>query len=799
MSTRTLQDQINTLLSKSVILPKVSGVPSPDVETASIIESLALAMMLQPRAAYYAYYLAKNGLVAAINTEIAAIEALKLDIEDLGNVTYAIKDTSDLRRAQSAMLQLGTQNQMSSESGVFNRYSIAVDDFLNKQLAKNIKRPNATDMTRPGEEAGSSLPTDLTTLKGNHSDFLDRLYSAAVGISNFINTPFSSIVGTNAVYRSKADLDTLIKEIEADESGSQSRDAAIRLIAGRASLRTVGAPVTLQGQVVDTALHLPPDQLLSGESEPAAVNASTPSLPLGFVMAPGGSLSMTIDGQTITTTALNQAENYAAVLSAPGIVYPVDVPANYHLFLRLEAIDGLLWAPGAPGTSYQGTFGDTNPLGLGNYWSYEERTLTYFKTIKVTLNSGYAPTVPLEVPPGGPTPQPRTLADVRLAVFNALGPILTPVLAPDQPVRYGTAVEFVTAGSGRILIIANNPMIKRIEIVDTHFVMEPQSPTQAAGGVGATNYTGRHYTLSFHEELGFELGQRADTGITPASRIRDAIDIIFPSMVTTVLNTDGYITMTSLVTKPGVTMEFSGTWITSLGLVQPGGSSTYVAGSNLVMLQGTSGVVSPIGVVDIGDVLTSSTGSAVIAALHEDNIELETYVLTFIGNITVISGLYLVGEEINSQVQSFLVDWINGPFAVDLTSLDRVIAVLIGSPTSPRRSEAVALLDSLKTQLLALQASITTTSTVLAANGALKEKAVINNIVSIFTERGFDRALDLLLRCKLQELFELDWQTASYGGNLMKAAENIARADVSFPNTTKDEGFEIKGQRNRLP
>ena len=780
MSTRTLQDQVNTLLSKSVILPKVSGVPSPDVETASIVESFALAMMLQPKAAYYAYYLARNGIVASITSEVADIEVLKKDIEDLGNVTYAIKNTDDLRRAQAAMLQLSTQAQVSSESGVFNRYSLAIDDFLNKQLAKNIKRPRATEMTRPGEEAGSVLPDDLETLKSSHSDFLDRLYSMAVGISNFINTPFSSIVGTNTVYRTKADLDALIDEIDADESGSQSRDAAIRLLAGRASVRMIGGQVDLRSPVIDTALHIPPDQLLSGRSVETPVIATTAVGP--FTMAPAGSLSVTVDGQTVTTAALNQAGNAAAVLSAP-IVFPVSVPANYHLFLRLEAIAGLTWTGPVNNTSGptdQGTYSEGT---LGSGWQLANGV--YFKTLKVTLNSGYAPTVPPEVPPGDPTNQPRTLANVLSALTSTLG-------------AYGTAEEFVGAGSNRILIVASEPKLAKIYIASSAVVMEPQSDGTAVDTTTyppkATIYINRIYTNSFHASLGFVEGQLGVAGNTPASRIQDALAIVFPSIVTNVLNTDDSITLTSLVTTPGVSMNFTGTWAASLGL-----ASDYFAMSPSVTLQGSSGVVSPIGLMDLGDVLEASVGQATITNLNADTFELSTSLRTFEGPITVISGLYLTAEAIDAAVQSFLIGWVDGPFAVDLSALDKVIAVLIGSPTSPRRSEAIALLDSLKTQLQSLQTAITGLSTTLPFGSASKEKSVINNISALFTERGFDRSLDLLSKCKLQELFELDWQTASFGGNLMKAAEDIARADVTFPNTVKDEGFEIKGKRERLP
>ena len=127
--------------------------------------------------------------------------------------------------------------------------------------------------------------------------------------------------------------------------------------------------------------------------------------------------------------------------------------------------------------------------------------------------------------------------------------------------------------------------------------------------------------------------------------------------------------------------------------------------------------------------------------------------------------------------------------------MDRVVAVLIGSPSSPRRNEAIAILDDLKSQLLGLQSSVTSSAATLPQGSASREKATINGIISVFMERRYDRALDLLLRCALQEIFELDWQSASYGGNLMKAAADIAQNDIQFPDTTKDKGFEVGGMR----
>lgn len=764
MSVRSLQDQVDSLLNKSVVQPKVGGVASPDVETASVIESLALAMMLQPRSAFYAYYLARNGLTAAINAEVAAIDALKVTVQDLSNNTFAIKDTKALKRAQAAMLQLSTQGQVSSDSNAFDRYNVAVNDFLDKQLSKNIKKPNSTEMVRPGEEAGLALPTDLATVKSAHTVFLDRLYALAVGITNFANTPFSSLVGANAVYRTKKDLDSLVAEIEADESGSQSRDAAVRLIAGRAAVRMLGTSIDLQAPVIDTVRHLPPDQLLSGESPATPAAAATAAGP--FVMAPGGSLSMTAGGATVTSLALSQAGNAAAILG-DAVAYPVSVPANYHLFLKLEAISGLSWTPGVVGTTDDGTFSE---LTLGSGWTLDGAG-TYFKTFKVVLNSGSS----LTTPAGSASPLSMTLANVLSAINTALGSV-------------GSAQEFVAAGSNRILIYGDTK-VQRVSIAFSSFTMEPQS-LGYVGSTGATVLVPRFYTNSFHSSLGFSALPVGETGSTPADRVLQAMQMVFPSLVSFSLGTDGKIAMTSLVTGPGASLAFAGSWAGSLGL-----SASYQATSSRVLLKNEAGSVSPVGLLDVGDSFICSSGSGTVTALRSDSFEIDSAITTFTGSITVTSALLRVWGFLDGQIQSFLGPWIDNKFSSDLSSLDQLIAVLIGSPTSPRRTEAISLLDDLRSQLTALQAALTGSQGMLLGVSATKEKAALNNVISLFTERKYDRALDLLLQCKLQEIFELDWQSVSYSGALMKAAESVAQADVKFPDLTQDEGFDVQGRR----
>jgi hypothetical protein len=58
---------------------------------------------------------------------------------------------------------------------------------------------------------------------------------------------------------------------------------------------------------------------------------------------------------------------------------------------------------------------------------------------------------------------------------------------------------------------------------------------------------------------------------------------------------------------------------------------------------------------------------------------------------------------------------------------------------------------------------------------------VVDGILTTLAERHYDRAADLLMKCDIQALMEMDPNSASYAGNFMKAASAVAAA--SFAQT----------------
>jgi predicted O-linked N-acetylglucosamine transferase (SPINDLY family) len=144
MTSRSLQDQVNTLLSRKVAEDRNQGRQSIDLEAAAIVENFATTLLLNPRVVLYFAHLARNGLLKVAQDEAAALVSLVKTVQDLGNVTYSIDSTASLELAKVALLQLENQN-VAATGPVYSRFESAVSTFLDKKLSRNVRRAGATE------------------------------------------------------------------------------------------------------------------------------------------------------------------------------------------------------------------------------------------------------------------------------------------------------------------------------------------------------------------------------------------------------------------------------------------------------------------------------------------------------------------------------------------------------------------------------------------------------------------------------------------------------------------------------
>lgn len=718
MAVRDIDEQVRNLIGRRVAEAKVDGSNSPDIEARALIESIALNLILKPKAVLYLAHLARNALTVVVDKEISDIDAMIKTVNDLANTTYTITSALHLDNARNALLQMEGLEKIDLDGNSFSKFDRAINDFLNKSLSKTIRKKGSSELSRPDIEAAADLPIDFATLISIHQEMLDRLYSLAVGVDNFSSSPLGTILGLATIYRARSDIEEIIELINNGDSGPQSRDVAIRVISDRASIKSVGSLPSIFEPVLDSSNSTPIGYSLKAQSELATASVLGSIGP--YVLTPGASASVTVNGSNLTFGNFPQSgldlANRAFISSADGITYPVTVSSGYFLFIHLVRL--------------------TSSIG---YILQDDGT--YIKSLRIGFTSG-----------------PRTITQIITDLNTALG-------------SDGLAAEYISTGSGRIIIIANSPIVS-LSIASSH--SEPSTST-----VGDVNV----FINSAHSILGFIISQRGDSGSTPLSIVVDSFNLLFGSLVIASRTEDQRPLVETLADSIGTAITV--TTDSAIGL-----NGTEMARSNRIRLYGNvNGVetdpVNPDPILDISDTVSTPSGGSTVQGLTIDRIILADDLDTFNGDITITSSLVLAFRDFDNNVQTFLTAWLGTEFSKNLDVIDRAVAVLNGRATPASRNAVNSILGDLRNHLVDLKTALL--SGQLPIGSGIDEKRITDGIVASLSERRLDRALDFVLRLKVQEFFELGGENSSYGGNLLKSMSDMANSDIVFPNIALDE------------
>jgi hypothetical protein len=335
MPARTVEAHIESLLVRNVAEGKLAGAPRPDLEAAAIFDSIALNLMLKPRAALYFALLARNGLLAAIQDELAVVEDLRGVVQDIGNASFKIEGGHVLRRAYSALINLETLPNLDAKTRTtsisVSLYGKAVTEFLNTYLARNVKQRGSKELLRPGQEASQDMPGTVQQLRSAHEDLLERMYLLSSGIANFDAAPFGALLGSATVSRARTDLEEIMAHVDASGSPEVSRDFAARLLGSKAAITTVSQPPRWD----DTLL--PAGTI--GTSVPTPAVATTAQGPFVIETPKPTVLALEVCG---TSGSFYFFPGGSSVLVGEDIVFPLTIPPGGALFLTTRrASDGL--------------------------------------------------------------------------------------------------------------------------------------------------------------------------------------------------------------------------------------------------------------------------------------------------------------------------------------------------------------------------------------------------------------------------------------------------------------------------
>lgn len=731
MPPRSLQDHVQSLIGRTVAEQKIVGTSASDVEARAVLESIALNLLLKPRAVLYLAHLARNALLNVVRQELAAIDALSKTIDDTANTTFLPSSTLHLDRARTVLLQMEGLEKIDASGNDFQRFSTSVENFLEKTLSKSVRKKGTPELIRPDTEAAVDLSTDFTTLVDLHDDLNQRLYALSVGIENFTSSPLGTILGLSTAYRARTDIEDIISIIDSGESGTQARDIAIRLIGDRAALKTVGALPTVHNVLVSTSGGIPAGYDLQAVSDPATASASSSVGP--FTFAASATAAITVNGNTISKTHFPQTgihlDNRAFIVSDPGITFPVTVPASTFLFVHFRR------ATSAVGYTLQ-------PDG------------SYLKQVRLAFTAG-----------------PRTLAQVVTDLNTGLG-------------SDGTAAEYLDAGTGRLIIIGNSN-ITSLQVVAQ--VTEPSTST--LGDFDVYNLSANDL-LGFQLFVAGTAGSTSLSIILDALELyfSSIVSVSITEEAKVFIETIAVSPGTSLSLALPSVMSMNGAHIAVSNVIKLYGT---INGKAPTAVPGdTPTPVNPTPLMDVGDLFIGSSGSA-IQGLTSTRIILEDAIPTFNGDASVESALVDEVLALDKAVQSFVVVWLDSAYSEGLLTLDRALAILGGKTTPATRAAAKLVLSDLKDNVMALFTALSIGS--VPSNVGTEERDLVNGIINTLTERRYDRALSLLLRLQVQEFFEMSGETASFGGNLLKTMSDLATTDIKFPNIQLDEDSGLKG------
>lgn len=739
MAAVSVQEQAQALLERQIAGLRSSGAMNPSDETLVVMETIGTALVMNPKAVLYLMHLARNQLLSLATGELAQVAVVQKTIQDLDNRATKAVDSQDLVKAQEALVQLEEQRNLSVNSTQFARFNASISSFLDKQLRSTVAPTQSSSLIRPAPEALRDLPTDMQELGGLHAELVSRLYSLDTGVANFLEIPFSSILGRITSSRMRLDLQDMIDTISADPNTPTTQDMAVRLLTARAALKLLGTEVDLTTPLVDTVSKLPEGYELRGRSPEVACVLDGLSGP--YVMPAAAQL--TVQDQTssvsftfpLTTTDLG---NRPAILGTP-ITFPITVPAGMHLFLRIQ------WTgPSVP---------------VGPEWVKSEGR--YSKTVRVILNDNAE----------GGLDRVMTVADFISAV-SATG-IVTAVEHPIPALTPATVLLYVASSDYDRISVAP---LHQEEIIDI------------PSGVPVLS----SWSNSAHTLFGFQQGQAGVSGSTGSDVILRAFNVLFGDKValSQVPNPAGghLLRATGAAVAPGAFLNISGTAASPLGLLQ----SKYASSPKVFLYGRVLGVeyevVDPVPLLDIGDYVYLTADAGIVSTLDDAAITLASPVITFDGPITIHSSALQAWDNLTVLVHDFVSSFSVRAFAKDLSKINSLVSSFTLATTLSKRKEALYLLGTLQGFLQDLIDRLSTPNTYPNPNGVTTEKQTISSIVNTLTERKYDRALDFFLQGKIIDLFTMDSESVSFGGNFLKSLSAVAAQDLLFPNASLGQG-----------
>lgn len=296
---------VRKFLEGRAVVDKEDKTADSSEEIRTVLESVALSFLLYPQAALSFVLRAKNVLQQIVNTDLEILAFVLKAIGEIENPDEPITDTSDLVEAQTALVEVDRLGRVSSDVRAYDRYTQAINRFLDKRLAKYLKRHRRDEFERTGLEAKQDLFRILSTFAPTHSLMVERLGMLLDSVSDFQSVSLTKIVSTRTLTRVRSSLNKVIQGVNKDQLSKTA--TAIELLSGAAALSSISNTRQIYDPTVDTGSH-PPGRLISVSSEvvPAIARGVGSEVDLGAIATPWV-FTLTVDSDPVINVTLPAA------------------------------------------------------------------------------------------------------------------------------------------------------------------------------------------------------------------------------------------------------------------------------------------------------------------------------------------------------------------------------------------------------------------------------------------------------------------------------------------------------------
>ncbi len=325
------ESAVRKFLERQVVSDREDPTADSADEITAILEAVALSFLLEPQAALAFVLLAKNNLQQLVQADLDLLDYLLKAVDDVSNPNELIDDTSDIVEAQTALLEVDRLGRVSSDVKAYDRYTAAVSRFLDRRLARSLKRRRKNEFERSGTEAKRDLFKCLSVQNGIHGLVATRLGLVAGSVSDFESVDLTRIVASKTVTRVRNSLKKVLQGI-AQRTLSKTA-MAIELLAGAASLKSISQIKKIYDPIIESE-ELPVGRDIFLRSEAVAAVASSADVLDLSGLTPPWEFDLVIDSEPPVTLTVGSGSPFVlGAILEDGLV---DITGTKSLYVQFE-------------------------------------------------------------------------------------------------------------------------------------------------------------------------------------------------------------------------------------------------------------------------------------------------------------------------------------------------------------------------------------------------------------------------------------------------------------------------------